>query len=77
MENKGQKFTNYNNNNINESNQIYNLYYNYYPNKRMPSPMIKHQKPAIKSKHIQPSRYRAPSPIISPNLDISNFIKKY
>lgn len=74
FENRKKNMNNYNNQNYSD-NHIYNLYNTNF-NKRMPSPMIKHQKQFINSKHIQPTRYRAPSPMISPSLGMTNFIKK-
>ena len=64
----------YNNHNFNKE-QVYNLYYNK-SKKRMPSPMIKHQKAIINQNQMQPARYRAPSPIISVSFGLNNFLKK-
>ena len=57
------------NNNIGGNNQLYNLY----NSKRLPSPMLKSKKEMSMNKKV---RYRAPSPIISPSLGISNFQRK-
>ena len=57
------------NNNIGENNQLYHLH----NSKRLPSPMLKSKKEMCMNKKV---RYRAPSPIISPSLGISNFQRK-
>ena len=60
---------------IEKDNSIFE--YNNYSHKRMPSPMIGHQKIMINDKNNQPIKYRAPSPkSISLDLGQNRLIKK-
>lgn len=60
------------NNNIGTNYPLYNLY----NSKRLPSPMLKTKKNINKNKQMKQIKYRAPSPMISPNIGLSNLKRK-